>query len=68
MRKFSKWRSESEMMRDESGAVTVDWVVLSAAVVVAFIAMIVPMSSQVDALLGETGSVVKTVITLAKSW
>jgi Flp pilus assembly pilin Flp len=56
------------MMRDESGAVTVDWVVLTAAVVVAFIAMIVPMSSQVDALLGETGSVVENVIAVAKTW
>lgn len=68
MHKLSKWRLWSDLLEDDSGAVTVDWVVLSAAVIIAFFAMIVPVSDQVESLLNETGAVVENVITLAKSW
>ena len=68
MRMLFELRRWSELAEDESGAVTVDWVVLTAAVVIAFFAAVVPISQRVDALLNETSSVVESVITIAKGW
>jgi Flp pilus assembly pilin Flp len=68
MQKLVRWRLWSELADDERGAVTVDWVVLTAAVVIAFFAVIVPVSNQVDSLLGETANLVASVVTIAQSW
>jgi len=54
------------LIEDESGAVTVDWVVLTAAVVIAFFAAIVPINSALDALLVDTGTTIESVITVMK--
>lgn len=68
MRNILDWRSVRDFLGEDDGAVTVDWVVLTAAVVIAFFAAIVPISAQLDSLLGETATMVESVITIAKGW
>ena len=41
------------MLRDDDGAVTVDWVVLTAAVVILAIGVVGGLSGAVDSLIGE---------------
>ena len=57
-------RRRSKLADDESGAVTVDWVVLTAAVVIAFYFSSAPIFRQVRATLDDTGTLVKSTITI----
>ena len=52
----SKLRSARRLVRDESGAVTVDWVVLTAAVVILSIGAISALDGGIEGLVGEISS------------
>jgi Flp pilus assembly pilin Flp len=49
------------LLRDESGAIMVDWVVLSSALVALAILVVMPVASSTEELTNETASEIATV-------